>query len=368
MTKPAALPAPERRARHGRIMLWSFLAIALGALTLPFGGYLYVYAVGEPVQAASAQQGITEPHVNPRSQYWRAVRDGDAGYTAVPGGADRRVLIQNGGENWRQVRNGPIANIAPWVLAVMLLLIGAYHLLKGPQKLIESPSGRLMERWSAGERLLHWYTAVLFIVLAITGLSLLFGRAALIPVLGLQGFAAYAQVAMWIHNFGGPLFMVGVVLEVITWARFNGFKRYDWAWLKSLGGRFGKDPHPHAGRANAGEKIWFWFVASAGLIGVCVSGLVLDFPNFGQSREAMQIANVVHGSLAVLWIAIAFGHIYLGTLGVEGTLRGMTTGKVSEEWMKEHYDLWYEQVKKGETGPLPGKAKGAPATAHKQPT
>jgi formate dehydrogenase subunit gamma len=110
---------------------------------------------------------------------------------------------------------------------------------------------------------------------------------------------------------------------------------------------FKKGVHSPAGRTNAGEKVWFWIIATVGLLGVGISGVVLDFPNLGQSRETMQIANVIHGALAGLWLAIAFGHIYLGTLGVPGSLRGMVKGEVSEEWMKEHHNLWYEQLKSG---------------------
>ena len=169
----------------------------------------------------------------------------------------------------------------------------------------------------------------------------------LIPWLGLEGFSAYATVAKAVHNYGGPLFLVGVIIEVVTWMRINTFKSHDLVWLKSLGGMLKKDAHPPAGRANGGEKVWFWFIATLGLLGVGISGLVLDFPNFGQSRETMQLANVIHSVLAGLWLTIAFGHIYLGTIGVPGTFRGMATGKVSEEWMKEHHNLWYQQLKSG---------------------
>ena len=43
--------------------------------------------------------------------------------------------------------------------------------------------------------------------------------------------------------------------------------------------------------------------------------------------------------------AVSFGHIYIGTLGTEGALEGMTTGYVDETWAKEHHNLWYEEVK-----------------------
>ncbi|MGB7930838.1 MAG: formate dehydrogenase subunit gamma [Gammaproteobacteria bacterium] len=333
------------RRRHIRIMIWSLVIIVAGTLMLPLTGYVYVSFSGVQVRAAQAENGNVG--VNPISNYWRAVRDGDKGYTAASGPYTTSDMIQSQGEEWRQLRNGYVTLGVTVLTGAVLLLIVLFHLIKGPKRLEQTPSGRTLPRWSGGERLLHWYTAILFIVLSITGFSLLFGRAVLIPWMGPEGFAAYANVAKLVHDYAGPLFLVGVILEVITWMGINTFKSYDLEWFRNAGGMFKKGDLLPAGRVNGGEKTWFWFVATIGLLGVGISGVVLDFPNFGQDRETMQIANVIHGALAGLWLAIAFGHIYLGTLGVSGSIRGMVRGTVSEEWMKEHHNLWYEHLKSG---------------------
>ena len=53
----------------------------------------------------------------------------------------------------------------------------------------------------------------------------------------------------------------------------------------------------------------------------------------------------------MIWTAVALGHIYIGTAGTEGALEGMSTGYVSEEWAKQHHDLWYKKVaSKGNAG------------------
>jgi formate dehydrogenase subunit gamma len=326
-------------------MLWSLLIVLAGTLLLPLGGYLYPAA--EALVTGTAQAEVTEAPVNPRSNYWRAVREGRSGYTSASGPYTTDNLILTSGETWRALRNGYVTWGVAILLGLIFLAILLFHFIQGPRRLTEPASGRMMLRWSAGERLLHWYTAILFIVLAITGFSLLYGRAVLIPWLGPEGFSAYASVAKTVHNYAGPLFLVGVILEVITWLRYNLFRSYDWEWLKSAGGMFSRDRHPPAGRTNAGEKGWFWVIATIGLLGVGISGLVLDFPVFGQSRETMQVVNVIHSVLAGLWLAIAFGHIYLGTLGVPGSFRGMVQGEVSEEWMKAHHSVWYEHLKSG---------------------
>lgn len=352
----AVHPGASRRARRRRIAVWSAALLVVGALLLPLVGYLAV----SRASAAPAQSAADGQQANPRANYWRAVRQGSEGYTAASGPYTTNVLMQNGGENWRNVRNGPLAGIAPWFLAGVALAIGLFYILRGRIRLERRPSGATVERWTLPERVLHWYTATLFILLTLTGLSLLFGRAVLIPVLGLDGFAAYATLAIAVHNYLGPFFTVGVLLEIVAWIRFNIPNRIDWEWFRQGGGFVGHS-HPSAGRANGGEKLWFWLLATVG-VGVCVTGLILDFPNFEQTRQTMQLSNLVHSVFAMLWIAVALGHIYIGTVGTEGALEGMTTGRVSVEWAKQHHDLWYEEAaRKGE------QPKGKSARAATRP-
>jgi formate dehydrogenase subunit gamma len=107
---------------------------------------------------------------------------------------------------------------------------------------------------------------------------------------------------------------------------------------------------------NGGEKAWYWIIATVG-IAVCVTGLILDFPLFGQTRAAMQTANVIHDLCAVIWIAAALGHMYIGTLGTEGALEAMTRGTVSAEWAKQHHSVWYEKTARA-TGSSASRSKG----------
>lgn len=325
------------KSRHAKIILWSLVVILLGATLLPLTGYIYV-----GVTSASAQTAGDE---NPRANYWRAVREGGEGYVASQGPYTTNTLIQNGGQNWRQIRNGPVSNYTPWLLAAVIGAILLFHLFKGRVKLSEPRSGKTVERWSMGERTLHWYTAILFIILAITGLSMLFGRVVLIPLLGPQGFAAWASVAMLAHNYLGPFFAVGILIEIVWWIRHNLPTAADLTWFAQGGGILSsKHAHPPAGRMNGGEKLWFWIICTFG-VAVCVTGIILNFPNFEQTRETMQIASIIHAVTAIIWTAVAIGHIWIGTLGTEGSLEGMTSGRVSEEWAKQHHSQWYEEVK-----------------------
>ncbi len=55
----------------------------------------------------------------------------------------------------------------------------------------------------------------------------------------------------------------------------------------------------------------------------------------------MQVAQVVHALIAVLFVALILAHIYIGTLGMEGAFEAMGTGEVDVNWAKEHHDLWF---------------------------
>ena len=336
---------------------WSVFLILALALAAPFSGFLL-----PPAQTAMAQAQAENGGANPRSGYWREARKGAGGYSAVAGwdNPEAGVLIQNGGQNWRRIRNGWIANYAPWMMAAAFAALLLYHLLHGQNKLAHRPSGRRVLRWKPYERALHWTMAFLFIVLTVTGLSLLFGRALLIPVLGKDAFAAYAGLAKDLHNYLGPAFFACMLVVLALWLPRNIPNRTDLEWLRRGGGLFGKGAHPDAGFMNGGEKIWYWIVFILGGA-VCASGLVLDFPNYDQTRETMQWANIIHGALSIAWISVALGHIYIGTLGTEGALEGMRTGYVSEEWARQHHNLWLEETQK--SGAASGSAPAAPAAA-----
>jgi len=314
--------------------LWTIAVILVGAMVLPLGSYVYT-----GIQSAQAQE-VSDS--NPRANYWRAVRGGEQGYTTAMGD-EAGVLMQNGGQNWRQWRNGPLANYGGWGLFLIAVAILLFFGLRGRINIDKGRSGERVKRWSTWERFVHWYTAILFVLLAITGLSILFGRAVLIPLLGPRGFAAWADMSMGLHNVAGPAFSIGVLVMIVMWIPNNLPSKGDGEWLSKAGGMFSDGTHPPAGKANAGEKIWFWIICTVG-VAVVVTGFILDFPNYGQTRDTMQLASIIHGAAAVVWVGVWFGHAYIGTLGTEGALEGMTTGYVDANWAKQHHDIWYDEL------------------------
>ncbi|MEO8202405.1 MAG: formate dehydrogenase subunit gamma [Betaproteobacteria bacterium] len=306
---------------------------------------------------SQARRQAVQPGNN--APVWREVRSGEANYTSIKG-PETGVLIQQqakffgqdvmstAGEAWRQYRNGPVTFYGGWLVVVAAVAIAIFYLWKGPIRLHEPPTGRMMLRFTAIERWTHWSVAISFSILGISGLVILFGKHILLPVIGYTLFAWLTILMKNLHNFIGPLFIVSIFLMAIIYVRYNFPHARDLKWIAHMGGMFSGKEIP-SGRFNAGEKGWFW--AGLVLLGtvMSISGLILLFPNFDQLRATMQQANIVHAVGAVIFIAMSFAHIYLGTIGMEGAYDGMRHGYVDEEWAKEHHLLWYEDVKSGRT-------------------
>lgn len=346
----------KQRGRRKAILVTVAVSLMV-SMALPLTGYI-AHETGL-IHTAQAQESDEEA-VNPRAEYWRAVRGGTEGYSAVSG-QETGVLIQNGGQNWRAVRNGPVSFYGGSLIIAVLLALAAKHIVRGRDKL-ESRTGRTIARWSAFERVMHWYVAISFIILAITGLSLIFGRALLIPLMGKEGFAAWAALAKPVHDYLALPFAAGLTLLMLMWIGKNVPKSYDFQWLKSLGGAIGEG-HPPAGFFNAGEKVFYWLIFVGG-VAMTLSGVYLLFPNLETVRESMQFWHIVHSSSGLFLIAVALGHIYLGSIGTEGVLEGMVSGEVDEGFAKQHHSLWYEEVKGSAAPAAEGEAaQGASSAA-----
>jgi formate dehydrogenase subunit gamma len=290
----------------------------------------------------------------------------DRHYLGQYGSTEANVIVQRGGNTWRVWRNGPLATIAGTIMVLALIAIFLFYRLVGPARVEAPPSGRRIRRFTDWERGVHWATAISFLALALTGLIILFGKKILLPWMGHDVFSALAYLSKYVHNFFGPLFIVCSVLMFITFLHRNFFKRWDWQWLRRGGGLVSHQ-HVPAGFFNAGEKAWFWLGVTLLGILMSISGLILDFVNFGQTRYILQMANFLHLGGATLYIVAAMGHIYIGTLGTPGAYEAMRHGTVDEEWARAHHEIWYEEVKSGAapSGPRPGTIPPAtqPGTA-----
>src|ERR1700730_18531807 len=263
------------------------------------------------------------------------------------------VLIQPAGREWRAFHEITLRIIGAVAIVGMLALLVIFYLWRGMVRIEAGRSGRTLVRFNAFERGVHWMTATCFVILAISGLNITFGRPLLLPLMGPEAFTAWSQWAKYAHNFLSFPFTLGVVLIFLMWIAGNIPNRVDFQWLKAGGGIVGHE-HPPAQRFNAGQKLIYWIVVLGGGA-AAATGYLLLFPFYVTDIAGMQIAQVIHSVVAMLFIAAMLGHIYIGTIGMEGAFEAMGTGEVDVNWAKQHHSLWLdeEQARARETQARP---------------
>ncbi len=323
------------------------------------------YAKQTNGERAKVQPGNNAP-------MWRQVGEGVTGYSSLPKSEAPEAgnLIQpfvqypgsrltNAGEAWRQVRNNWIIPYGGSLFLIVLLAIAIFYFSKGSIETHGADTGRKIERFTPFERAAHWSNAIAFSILAISGLVMAFGKFFLLPVIGGALFGWLTWTLKTMHNFAGPLFAVSLVIVFFTFLRDNWPQKGDLRWLAKGGGLISGD-EPPSNRFNAGEKLIFW--GGVFFLGIVVvsSGFVLDklLPGLVYERATMQVAHMVHAVATVLMMCMFLGHIYLGTIGMQGAYKAMRTGYVDETWAREHHEYWYDEVKAGN---IPAQRSTPPA-------
>lgn len=312
---------------------------------------------------------------------WRALRYGKADITASTRNETGKVLVQDGGMWWLEIRQGPLVKYGGWLLLGTIAVLAVFYLLRGRVRVEGGMSGRTITRFKFIERMAHWLLAGSFILLGLTGLLSLLGRMFIAPYLGREVNATLLQASKFIHNNVAWAFMIGLVAVFLMWIWHNIPNRLDLVWFRHAGGIVG-NTHPPAKKFNAGQKIVFWSVV---LLGgpISLSGLSLLFPFelplfaktfailndlglpgwFGADplpvqmspQEEMQYAQLWHAIVAFGLMAVIIAHIYIGTLGMEGAFDAMKDGEVDEAWAHQHHSIWLEEEK--------ARAKAPPRSA-----
>ncbi|WP_104019352.1 formate dehydrogenase subunit gamma [Roseovarius nitratireducens] len=372
--------APDRSATGGAQTLEDILARQRGEQV---DSSFRRNATGNPEGAAGMASQLGTLGGASDAEVWRALRYGLEDVKVSAGGPESRVLIQDSGMWWLQFRNGPLATYGAWLLGGTLALLVLFYLIRGRIRIDGEKTGRTVTRFQAVERFGHWLMAGSFVVLAITGLLVLFGRMAIIPLLGLEAFSTLAAGSKWVHNNISWAFMLGLVMVFVMWVLHNIPNRTDLKWLAVGGGIFSKGVHPPAKKFNAGQKLIFWAVIVFGA-SISVSGLSLLFPfelpmfaktfqilndtglpqavGYGAlpetlaPHEEMQFATLWHTIMAFGLTAIILAHIYIGSVGMEGAFDAMGSGEVEEQWAREHHGLWLEELQEKGHAPAPDKA------------
>ena len=273
------------------------------------------------------------------------------------------VLQQPEGREWREFREGTLKTASAVLVVGVVVLLAAFYLMRGKIRVDAGLSGRKILRFGSVDRFAHWLTATSFIVLGLSGLNLVFGKTVLLPVIGAEAFATLSEIGKFAHNFLSFPFVLGVVLMFLLWVKDNIPSGSDVTWLSQAGGLLSKGSHPPAKRFNAGQKVIFWMVVLGGAA-MAVTGYMLMFPFYGTDVAGMQLMHMLHALIAAVMIAVIIGHIYIGSIGMEGAFDAMGTGEVDVNWAREHHSEWLKDqlAKEAKAGKArPGMAGAAPA-------
>jgi formate dehydrogenase subunit gamma len=320
------------------------LALAM-ALTLPvLAGAQWINPTAEAVQE---QQLLTRT-------------ERIAGDCSIP---DQKActLEQLHGRDWTWFNESPMRLIGGGAILALIALVAAIYLVRGTAYIEHGRSGRMMLIFSAFERFVHWLTASCFFILALTGLNITFGKLLLLPLIGPAAFSTISRWGTYAHNSFSFPFTIGVLLMIPIWIHWNIPNRVDIQWMLEGGGFVGKK-HPPADRFNAGQKSIYWVVVLGGMI-AAATGYLLMFPYDGTEIAGMQLAQLVHGLVGLLYVAAMVFHVYMATIGEEGAFESIWDGVADENWAKQNHSVWYErQVAAGKVPKMPinGKRQRSP--------
>lgn len=299
---------------------------------------------------ALAAGSIAQAQVNPTASsvqeeaLMRALQSGESvgGRITIPD-AGAAALITPDNKLWAAMQGSTLHTLSIVAVLGMLALLVVFFLLRGRIRIEAGASGRRILRFNTIERFAHWMLATSFIVLALTGLNLIIGKTVILPLIGESAFGTLSAWGKVAHNYLAWPFMVALVLVFLLWVIHNIPSRIDWEWIKQGGGLLKKGVHPPARKFNAGQKLVFWAVILGGAA-MSWTGIMLLFPAEAATAADWQFYQIIHALVAAGMSALILGHIYIGSVGMEGAFDAMGTGEVDENWAKEHHSLWVEEV------------------------
>jgi formate dehydrogenase subunit gamma len=199
----------------------------------------------------------------------------------------------------------------------------------------------LIERYRAGDRINHWFVALTFILLALSGLALF--HPAMFWLTGLFGGGQWTRI---LHPFIGVVMFVAFAALAIKFWQHNVIEPRDTQWLKQwrdvMENR--EDRLPEVGRYNGGQKVLFWLMVAC-LVVLILSGVVIWRPYFAPAFPIplIRFASLLHALAAFVLILGIIVHIY-AAIWVKGTIGAMMHGTVTRRWARKHHAAWYREV------------------------
>lgn len=224
---------------------------------------------------------------------------------------------------------------APIFLIVIILTIGAFF---GHYKMIGALKfnhhSRKFKVFSKYNIIVHWGSAVPFVLICITGLMMIFGDK--------LGGGMPIRLAKNIHFFATFVFIIFGILMFLMWFKASLFRLYDIKWFKIMGGYLSKNKNPiPAGKFNAGQKMWFWIATLGGFI-MAATGIIMHY--FYGDINFLRLSAIIHNVLGFGVIAMLITHIYMSVFAIEGALESILNGEMGEEELAIMHSFYYKEL------------------------
>src|SRR3954447_3575260 len=197
--------------------------------------FALLFVLGQPA-AAQLSFKPTAESVH-EDQLLNALKEGDkiTGRITIPD-AMAASLIQPAGRDWRDFHRSKLPIIGGVAIIGMFALLAIFLMVRGRIRVDHGFSGTTILRFASFERFTHWLTASCFIVLALSGLNISFGRVLILPLFGAEAFATMSGYAKIAHDYLAFPFMLGLIIMLLIWIKDNIPGKLDWQWLKQGGG------------------------------------------------------------------------------------------------------------------------------------
>jgi len=200
----------------------------------------------------------------------------------------------------------------------------------------------MIERYTLGERIIHWISALTYMYVLATGLA--FYSPYLFWIAAALGGGSTSRY--W-HPWIGLLFLATLVWMIRAWRGDLRITDVDRQWGRSMKhyARNEDELVPPSDRYNLGQKYYFWAMVWAGLV-LLFSGAILWMPELiPWSWRGLRFASILlHVAAALVTVGAFMIHVYMGVFAVRGGFSAVVTGQVSANWAKHHHRLWYHRL------------------------
>ena len=215
-----------------------------------------------------------------------------------------------------------------------------------PGDRIISGNPPMVSRYRLHARINHWITAIMMVLLALSGLAMFHPS-----LFFLSAIFAGGQNTRALHPWFGIVLVISFFVLFLQFWRANLWDRSDGAWVAHLGdlvaGR--EERMPEIGKFNAGQKFVFWVMALL-ILALFASGIVSWDQYFFNltSIETKRLAILCHAIAAIFVILTLILHVYAG-IWVRGSFDAMIKGWVSAGWAWRHHRQWLRALMGGTT-------------------